>query len=177
MNLKSQGKDIFIHGYSLVKYPELTSIGNHFALDQFSTLGTSGEYGDYIHIAPNCSIIGGKQAKVIMNHFSGLAAGVRIIASSEDYCEGLIGPTIPIEYRNVTISSVILEPFVTVGTNSIIMPGVKLGIGSAVGANSLITQDTEPWTLYVGSPAKPIKKRNKQSILEAAKKLGLGYEF
>ena len=49
INLKSHGKDIFIHDYSLIKYPELTSLKS-LALDQFSTLGTSGEYGDYIHI-------------------------------------------------------------------------------------------------------------------------------
>ena len=64
-------------------------------LDQFSTLGTSGEYGDYIHIVYYWR----EKAKVIMNHFSGLSAGVRIIASSEDYSKGLIGPAIPIEHK------------------------------------------------------------------------------
>ena len=52
------------------------------------------------------------------------------------------------------------------------MPNVVLAEGSVVGANSVITKDTEPWTVYVGSPAKPIKKRNKESILEPASKMG-----
>jgi dTDP-4-amino-4,6-dideoxy-D-glucose acyltransferase len=55
------------------------------------------------------------------------------------------------------------------------MPGVKLGEGAILGANSLATKDLEPWTIYVGSPAKPVKIRKKDIILEYAKKLG--YEF
>ena len=55
------------------------------------------------------------------------------------------------------------------------MPGVTFGEGSVLGANSLATKDLEPWTIYVGSPAKPIKKRDKDIIIESVKKLG--YEF
>jgi len=44
--------------------------------------------------------------------------------------------------------------------------------GTIVGANSLITEDTEPWTIYGGSPAKPIGKRDSKKALEYAKKLG-----
>ena len=45
------------------------------------------------------------------------------------------------------------------------MPGVTLAEGSILGANSLLTKDTEPWTIYVGSPAKPIKIRRRDIIL------------
>ena len=55
------------------------------------------------------------------------------------------------------------------------MPGVTLAEGSILGANSLLTKNTEPWTIYVGSPAKPIKKRKKDIIIKNAKELG--YEF
>ena len=36
--------------------------------------------------------------------------------------------------------------------------------GSVVGAHSLLTKDTEPWTIYAGSPARPIKIRDKNKI-------------
>jgi galactoside O-acetyltransferase len=52
------------------------------------------------------------------------------------------------------------------------MPGVTLKEGSVVGSNSVVTKDTEPWTIYLGSPAKPIKLRDKSKIIENAKKLG-----
>ena len=52
------------------------------------------------------------------------------------------------------------------------MPNVTLAEGSILGANSLLTKDTEPWTIYVGSPAKPVKIRDKDKILQYAKELG-----
>ena len=51
------------------------------------------------------------------------------------------------------------------------MPNVTLAEGSILGANSLLTKNTEPWTIYVGSPAKPIKKRDSKIIYEYYKKL------
>jgi galactoside O-acetyltransferase len=51
------------------------------------------------------------------------------------------------------------------------MPGVTLSEGSILGANSLLTKDTEPWTIYVGSPAKPVKVREREIIINNAKKL------
>jgi putative colanic acid biosynthesis acetyltransferase WcaF len=47
-----------------------------------------------------------------------------------------------------------------------------LAEGSVVGANSLVTKSTEPWTVYVGSPAKPIRIRDKESVLKFALELG-----
>jgi galactoside O-acetyltransferase len=44
-----------------------------------------------------------------------------------------------------------------------------------LGANSLATKDLEPWTIYVGSPAKPVKMRDKDIVLKYAKELG--YEW
>ena len=55
------------------------------------------------------------------------------------------------------------------------MPGVTFGEGAILGANSLALKSLEPWTIYVGSPAKPIKIRKKELILQHAKELG--YEF
>jgi galactoside O-acetyltransferase len=51
------------------------------------------------------------------------------------------------------------------------MPGVTLAEGSILGANSLLTKDTEPWTIYVGSPAKPVKLREKEIIINYSKKI------
>jgi galactoside O-acetyltransferase len=47
--------------------------------------------------------------------------------------------------------------------------------GSVLGANSFLKSDTEPWTIYAGSPAKPIKTRKSTKMIEYARELG--YEF
>jgi galactoside O-acetyltransferase len=51
------------------------------------------------------------------------------------------------------------------------MPGVTLAEGSVLGACSLLTQDTEPWVIYMGVPARPILPR-KKAMKEKAKLLG-----
>jgi galactoside O-acetyltransferase len=70
---------------------------------------------------------------------------------------------------------VIFKRYSTLGVNCTVLPGVTLGEGSIVGAGSVVTKDTEPWTVYAGSPAKPIKTRDSKQILESAKKL-MNYE-
>lgn len=47
-----------------------------------------------------------------------------------------------------------------IGAHCTILPGVKIADGCVIGANSLVTKDTEPDGLYVGSPAKRIKTLN-----------------
>ena len=51
------------------------------------------------------------------------------------------------------------------------MPGVTLQEGAILGANSLLTNDAEPWTIYVGSPARPVKTREKDIILKIYDKM------
>ena len=46
----------------------------------------------------------------------------------------------------------------SIGTGSLIMPGVTIGEGSSVGAGSVVTKDVEPWTIVAGTPAKVIKR-------------------
>lgn len=55
---------------------------------------------------------------------------------------------------------VILEDYVSVGTGSIILPGVKLEEGAAVGAMSFVKHTLEGWKIYVGAPCRYVKDRN-----------------
>jgi maltose O-acetyltransferase len=48
---------------------------------------------------------------------------------------------------------------VWIGRNAIIMPGVRIGKGSIVGAGAVVTRDVEPYSIVGGVPAKLIRKR------------------
>jgi putative colanic acid biosynthesis acetyltransferase WcaF len=40
-----------------------------------------------------------------------------------------------------------------------VSPGVNVGEGAVLGLGSVATRDLEPWTVYAGVPARPIKRR------------------
>lgn len=54
---------------------------------------------------------------------------------------------------------VIVEDDVWIGINSVIMSGVKIGKGSVIAANSVVTKDVPPYSVVGGAPAKLLKKR------------------
>jgi chloramphenicol O-acetyltransferase type B len=48
---------------------------------------------------------------------------------------------------------------VWIGTEAIIMPGVKIGDGAIIASRAVVTKDVEAYTVFGGNPAKEIKKR------------------
>ncbi|MCQ5314902.1 hypothetical protein NE661_11700, partial [Megasphaera massiliensis] len=57
-------------------------------------------------------------------------------------------------------SSVVIEDHVWVGDNVVILHNVKIGYGSIIGANSVVTKDIPPCSIAVGAPNKVIKTWN-----------------
>ena len=53
---------------------------------------------------------------------------------------------------------IVIEDKVWIGINSTILPGVKIGYGAIVGAQSVVTHDVPPMTIVAGNPARVIKK-------------------
>ena len=63
------------------------------------------------------------------------------------------------ENRSATYGRpIVIEDKVWIGINSTILPGVTVGYGSIVGANSVVTHDVSPYTVVGGNPAKFIKE-------------------
>ena len=48
---------------------------------------------------------------------------------------------------------------VWIGSEAMIMPGVRIGHGAVIGSRALVTRHVEPYTIVGGNPAKPIRKR------------------
>jgi putative colanic acid biosynthesis acetyltransferase WcaF len=56
-----------------------------------------------------------------------------------------------------------IEQAAWVAACSTIGPGVTVGEGAVLGLGSVATRDLEPWTIYSGAPAKPVRKREIKS--------------
>ena len=55
---------------------------------------------------------------------------------------------------------------VFIGARALIMPGVRLGHGCIVGAGAIVTKDVPPYSIVVGVPAKVLRYRFSQEIID-----------
>ena len=55
---------------------------------------------------------------------------------------------------------------VWIGQNATILPGVHIGDGAIIGLGSIVGHDVDPYTIVAGNPAKPIKKRFDNEMIE-----------
>lgn len=62
--------------------------------------------------------------------------------------------------------SVIIGNDVWIGANAIILPNVKIGDGAVIGAGAIITKNVDPYTVVVGAPARPLRKRFRDEEIE-----------
>ena len=142
-------------------------LGNNVRIDDFCVLsaGAGGIYiGDYVHIAVYASLIGG--GRITLSDFSGISARTCVYSSNDDYTgAALTNPTVPDRYKNVRHADVFLGRHVIVGSGCVLLPGVTLEDGVAIGALSLVTKNCEAFGVYTGNPLRRIKGR-KRDLLE-----------
>jgi acetyltransferase-like isoleucine patch superfamily enzyme len=165
---KYVGKNVKISNKASIYNCNQIEIGDYSRIDDFCVISGKVKIGRNVHIAPMCLVAGGEKG-IVFEDFSGLAYGVQVFTQSDDYTgRTLTNPTIPDEYKKELKKEVIIKKHSIVGAGSIIMPGVILEEGTSVGAMSLVTKSTEPWSIYFGIPAKKIKNR-KKDLLELEK--------
>jgi len=172
MQFKSIGKDVTIYPQAKIICPEEISIGNSVIIDDFVFLYGKGgvTIGDFVHIASFCLVTGG--GGLVLEDFAGISGGVYFYTSNDDYFGmTLTNPTVPKKYKGAIDGRIHIGKHVIIGPHTVIMPNVSIGEGVAIGANSFIKHDCVPWTIYAGSPAKPIKDRIRDRIPELEKKL------
>jgi acetyltransferase-like isoleucine patch superfamily enzyme len=168
------GEDVILSNNITIKRKENCSIGNHVAIDDGFYCTTKMEIGDYVHISPYVTCIGGKDGQFIAKGFNNIMAGARIVCGSDRFDgSGLFGAMIPKELKGTQIiKPVIMEEFSNIGTNAIVLAGSTLRRGVLVTAGSLLIGDTEEWGVYKGNPAKIVSKIDGSKIIENAKQLG-----
>lgn len=166
----SLGENVAISDKASIYNPSQITIGNHVRIDDFCVLSAglgSIELGNYIHIAVYTLLIGA--ARITLSDFCNLSSRVSVYSSNDDYSgETLTNPTVPDQYKGVIHKDVYLGKHVIVGSGSVILPGVTLEEGVAVGALSLVTKRCEAFGVYAGNPARRIKERSRD-LLEMEK--------
>jgi len=154
-----------------IRRPARVRIGAHAIIDDFTYIACGLTVGRYTHIGPNSTLTGGA-ATIRIGNFVNLAPGCRLIGVSNDYAGGgLVGAAIPEEHADQpVVGNITLADHVLLGAGTVVLPGTNVPEGVSTGALSMLSPklQLEPWTLYAGIPARPIRKRESKAILEAA---------
>ncbi|ATX82013.1 galactoside O-acetyltransferase [Mariprofundus ferrinatatus] len=167
MGFKSIGDRVLLSDRASFYGCSRISIANDVRIDDFCVI-SAGErgisIGNYVHMAVYTSLIGA--GRIVLSDYCNLSSRVSIYSSSDDYSgEYMTNPMVPVQCTNVKHADVFLGRHVIVGCGSVVLPGVTLEDGVAVGALSLIVNSCSSFEIYAGSPAKRIKPRKRDLLL------------
>lgn len=151
----------YIRGSQFIDYGNHLTTGVAVRLDAFESRVASGptlifgndvQLNDYVHIGASQEVRIGNNVLIaskvfISDHGHGGYGG-------EDVNDS---PGVPPALRPLKASPVIIEDNVWIGELVSILPGVKIGFGSVIGAGSVVTKDIPSRSVAVGNPAKVIK--------------------
>jgi len=172
------GRNVRIYaGAKIIGAPFMT-LGDNIIIDDFVFIYAHAPtvIGSHVHIASFCSLVGGGELRV--GDFCSLSSGVRILTGSDDFHGGgLTNSTTPAAFRRVSRSFVHIGRHAMIGTNTVVLPGTRIGEGAAIGAGSLVNRDLAPWGIYVGSPARRMRERPSEPILTQEALLQAAHPF
>jgi galactoside O-acetyltransferase len=171
MGLAACGESVMISDRASFHNCAKISIGSHVRIDDFCVLsaGAGGIFiGDYVHVAVYTSLIGA--GRITLSDYCNLSSRIAIYSSSDDYSGAtMTNPMVPDEFKAVVHADVWLGKHVIVGSGSVVLPGVRLEKGVAVGALSLVDRSCDAFGIYAGTPAKRVKDR-KRDLLEVERR-------
>lgn len=132
--LRKCGKNVTIENQCYIGSGKKIEIGDYSGIGQRSYLQGNITIGKYVMMAPDVVIL-------TENHnFHDTSKLIRFQGCQKE-------------------KPVIIEDDVWIGIRAIILPGVRIGKGSVVGAGSVVTKEVESYSIVAGNPAKLIRKR------------------
>jgi dTDP-4-amino-4,6-dideoxy-D-glucose acyltransferase len=166
IGLGSVGESVFVDRTCRFHGPGNITLGSHVRIDAYCVL-SAGEggiaIGSFVHLATGVSIVG--CGRVVIEDFAGLSAKVSVFSSNDDYTGGsMTNPMVPVQYRNITIAPITVRRHAIVGAGSVVLPGVEIGIGAAVGALTLVRKSVRDFAIVSGNPMCVIGERGRQLL-------------
>jgi virginiamycin A acetyltransferase len=119
--------------------------------------------GDKLKLGKFCSIA--KDVKFIMNggsHRTDTFSSYPFSIFGGSWSEKLEGTRLGATSKGDTV----IGNDVWLGREAVIMPGIHIGDGAIIAAESVVVSDVPPYSIYGGNPAKLIKKRFSEDIIK-----------
>jgi len=115
--------------------------------------------GHIIHLGKYCAI--GEEVDIISANHNTNTVNMQNVLQIE-----ITGNVFTASKKGVEIGN-----NVWIGDRVIILPGVKVGDGAVIGAGAVVTKDIAPFCIHAGNPAKFIKQRFEDEIIELLLKI------
>jgi acetyltransferase-like isoleucine patch superfamily enzyme len=150
---------------------QITLLRRRFIYRRFNfknvTLGDVVVRGDYVTIGEGTYMNGGRIAsaekgKVRIGKWCAIGFNVHILAITHNPNF----PTGPIDKRPIPMKDITIGNGVWIGSNVIILPGVKIGDYAIVGANAVVNSDVLDFQVVGGVPAKLLYTKDKEKCKE-----------
>ncbi len=106
-------------------------------------------------ISQYCCVWASENSKIILGDNVLMGPGVKIFSSNYTTTD----IDVPMIFQPFVEKDIVIGNDVWLGSNSVIVAGVKIGNGSIIAAGSVVTKDIPEYTIAGGIPAKPIKSR------------------
>jgi len=135
-------------------------LGSNVSIWQYSVILDGCHIGDNVNINAHCLVEG----DVYIGNNVTIKSGVYIWNGTTVKDNVFIGPNVTFsndkyprsKNTNFKLEKTILEDSASIGAGSVILPGIKVGHHSMIGAGSVITKDIPPHSIVIGNPFKII---------------------
>jgi len=118
------------------------------------TFGENIFIGRNFHISANNLVFG-----------SNIMIGPNVLIECSNHEYNKVGELMFSYATSKSSKGIVIEDDVWIGGNVAIMDGVTIGEGCVIGASSIVNKSLPPYSICVGNPCKPIKKRFEDEIL------------
>lgn len=160
-----------IAGYEKEIYVKPTVTNPNIIVGDFTYIADSEFESHVTHFYP------WSRDKLIIGKFCQIASGVAFVMNDANHQMNAVStfPFYTLEGWEMDAPDATDMPFkgdtvigndVWIGQNAVILPGVHIGDGAIIGANSIVGSDVDPYTIVVGNPAKPVRKRFDAELIE-----------
>ena len=160
-----------IAGYDKEIYVKPTVKNPNIIVGDFTYIADSDFESHVTHFYP------WSRDKLIIGKFCQIAAGVEFVMNDANHQMNAVStfPFYTLEGWEMEPPASSDMPFkgdtvigsdVWIGQNAVILPGVQIGDGAIIGANSVVGCDVPPYTIVVGNPAKALRKRFDDELIE-----------
>lgn len=145
-----------IQGEMVALHPDKIRVHRTARIDSYVKLEGAGRMviGEYVHIASFCHLgIGG--GLVILEDGSSFGSGAKIVSGSNTIGYGhgcsAIAPDAKFSRKFVHV-----KKNAVMFVNSVVLPGITIGVNAVVAAGAVVTKDVEDYAIVAGVPAKKI---------------------